>query len=72
MTIKLMEEDIERNILSNILLNEGMNIIFEHLDIFNLFRYLFHERKKMDKISQQERTRDMSTECKKELSNLCN
>ena len=43
----------KRNNMQNILLNEGMHIINEHLDIFNLFEQLYIHGKTQEKLKRR-------------------
>ena len=58
--------------ISNILLDEGMKIIYEQLDIFNIFRRLF-EISKLDNMTLKEEIKNqMSDECRQRIGNLFN
>ena len=55
-----------RNNLQNILLNEGMKLIIEKLDLLNLFRTIYRDEKIHLKIKNEDLI-DMSKICKKNL-----
>ena len=57
----------KRRNLQNILLDEGMKIIIENLDIMNLFRNLHRLEKMRDKNNTKDDVIEMSEECKKNL-----
>ena len=59
-----------RNIsnVNNILLNEGMKIIIEQLDIFNIFIVLYETMRKEQELKKQVISLKMSDECKKNLA----
>ena len=57
----------KRRNLQNILLDEGMKIIIENLDIMNLFRNLHRFEKMRDKNNTKDDVIEMSEECKKNL-----
>ena len=59
-----------RNIIQNILLDEGMSIISERLDIFNLFEKMYRDEKNKDKIFELEENK-MSDKCKVKLEYIC-
>ena len=56
--------------IQNILLDEGMKIIIEKLDIINLFKKIYRDEKLQSKIETKEEIIDMSEECKKNLHDL--
>ena len=63
----------KRNNMQNILLNEGMHIINEHLDIFNLFEQLYRHGKNKEKLKTTENDIiEMSDICKAKLKSLNN
>ena len=63
----------KRNIMQNILLDEGKNIISEHLDIFNIFEQIYKNGKIQEKVKRREiDTIEMSDICKIKLKNLTN
>ena len=63
----------KRNNMQNILLNEGMHIINEHLDIFNLFEQLYRHGKNKEKLKRRENDIiEMSDICKVKLKSLNN
>ena len=63
----------KRNNMQNILLDEGMYIIKEHLDIFNLFEQLYKHGKTQEKIKRRENDIiEMSDICKIKLKSLNN
>ena len=55
--------------MNNILLDEGMNIVNEKLDILNLFRNMYKYDMIKEKLSKIE-TKGMSDECKQSLESL--
>jgi len=55
--------------LNNILLDEGMNMVNEKLDILNLFRNMFKNDMIKGKLSKIE-TKEMSDECKQSLERI--
>ena len=61
----------KRKTVENILLDEGMNIIKEKLDIFNIFDKIYRSEKIHEKIIKQE-IFEMSDECKKNLLSISN
>jgi hypothetical protein len=62
-----------RNNMQNILLDEGMHIINEHLDIFNLFEQLYRYGKTQEKLKRRENDIiEMSDICKVKLKSLSN
>ena len=61
-----------QNNMHNVLLNEGMKIVSEKLDILYLFRTLTREEKLQEKLIEKETTIDMSDECKIKLQHLYN
>ena len=61
----------KRKIIQNILLNEGMNIISEKLDIFNIFDKLFKDEKIQEKLLKNE-VIQMSDECKINIQSIYN
>jgi hypothetical protein len=63
----------KRNNMQNILLNEGKNIISEHLDIFNMFEQLYKHDKNQGNIKRRENDIiEMSDICKIKLKSLNN
>ena len=60
----------KRKNMQNILLNEGMKIIIEKLDIINVFKKIYRDEKVQSKIETKEEIIEMSDECKKNLHNL--
>ena len=61
--------------MKNILLDEGMRVIMEQLEIFNIFMKLYKEEKQLRNIDQKAYTIEMSKEFKKyyrELENELN
>jgi len=52
-----------RKIIQNYLLDEGMNIISEKLDVFNIFEKMYKDEEIMEKIVCN-KTIEMSDECK--------
>ena len=61
----------KRKTIENALLDEGMNIIREKLDIFNLFNKMFTSEKIHEKLIKQE-IFEMSEECKIKLLSINN
>ena len=61
----------KRKTVENILLDEGMNIIKEKLDIFNIFDKVYRSEKIHEKLIKQE-IFEMSDECKKNLLSISN
>ena len=61
----------KRKMVENVLLDEGMNIIKEKLDIFNIFDKVYRGEKIHEKLIRQE-ILEMSDECKKKLSSVNN
>jgi len=63
----------KKNNMQNILLNEGRNIISEHLDIFNMFEQLYKHHKNQGKVQKRENDIiEMSDICKVKLKSLSN
>ena len=61
----------KRNTMQNILLKEGLHIISEHLDIFNIFEKLYKDEKIQGKIKRRENDIiEMSDICKLKLNTL--
>ena len=56
--------------IQNILLDEGMKIIIEKLDIINLFKKIYRDEKLQLKTETQEEIIEMSEECKNNLHEL--
>jgi hypothetical protein len=61
----------KRKNVQNILLNEGMKLIIEKLDLLNLFRTLFRDEKFHEHVKNGEMIR-MSESCKKNLEQIYN
>ena len=61
----------KRKNVQNILLNEGMKLIIEKLDLLNLFRTLYRDEKIHDYVKNGE-TIKMSENCKKNLEQMYN
>jgi hypothetical protein len=61
----------KRKNIQNILLNEGMKLIIEKLDLLNLFRTLFRDEKFHDHIKSGEMIK-MSESCKQNLEQMYN
>jgi len=59
----------KRKIIQNYLLDEGMNIISEKLDVFNIFEKMYKDEEIMEKIVCN-KTIEMSDECKVKLQNI--
>ena len=60
----------KRKNIQNILLDEGMKIIIEKLDIINVFKKLYRDEKLQSKIETKEEIIEMSEDCKKNLHDL--
>ena len=60
----------KRKNIQNILLDEGMKVITEKLDIMNLFKNLYRNEKIQEKEINQEEIIEMSEKCKVNLQNL--
>ena len=60
-----------RKTVENVLLDEGMNVIKEKLDIFNIFDIVYRSEKIHEKLIKQE-IFEMSDECKKNLLSVNN
>ena len=58
-----------RKIIQNYLLDEGMNIISEKMDIFNIFEKMYKDEEIMEKIVCN-KTIQMSDECKIKLQTI--
>ena len=61
----------KRKNLQNVLLDEGMKLIIEKLDIINLFRTLYRDEKNNIDFAIQEFTK-MSDNCKKQIEHIYN
>jgi hypothetical protein len=62
-----------RKIIQNVLIDEGMLIISEKLDVFNIFEQLYKNGKIQEKVKRREiDTIEMSDICKKKLKTLGN
>ena len=59
----------KRKIIQNYLLDEGMNIISEKLDVFNIFEKMYKDEEIMEKIVYN-KTIQMSDECKIKLQSI--
>ena len=57
---------------NNILLDEGLNIIMEQLDVFNIFRKLYIESKNQTELNEKLITTEMSKECQKNIKQYSN
>ena len=57
--------------MQNILIDEGMNIISERLDILYLFRILSKIAKSQEQFDETKIIIDMSDECKNDLIEVC-
>ena len=60
----------KRKNIQNILLDEGMKIIIEKLDIINLFKKIYKDEKKQDIINDKNEFIEMSDECKKNVHEI--
>ena len=58
--------------VQNILLDEGMHIIHEELDISNIFKKLYKEKGNKDNKDDNDNIINMSYKCKKNLEELKN
>ena len=58
--------------ISNILFDEGMNLIYEQLDIFNIFRKLFEISRYDNVILKEDIKAQMSDKCKQRLEDIIN
>ena len=58
--------------INNILYDEGMKIIIEQLNIFNVFRRLFEISKIELLISEEDMKTQMSDECKRNIERIIN
>ena len=58
-----------RKIIQNYLLDEGMNIVGEKLDVFNIFEKMYKDEEIMEKIVCN-KTIEMSDECKIKIQSL--
>ena len=58
--------------INNILYDEGMKLIYEQLDIFNIFRRLFEVSKRENMITKEDIKTQMSDECKQKVENIIN
>jgi len=61
----------KRKNLKNVLLDEGMKLIVEKLDLLNLFRTLYRDKKNNINFANQEFVK-MSDNCKKQIDHICN
>jgi hypothetical protein len=57
--------------VNNILLNEGLRVIIEQLDLLNIFKKLYKEEKNRDRLKNNDIIK-MSDDCKSKLENICN
>ena len=55
---------------NNTLLDEGMKLIVEQLDVFNIFRKLYIEAKREKELKDKSVIVDMTDECKKNLAKI--
>ena len=63
----------KRKIIQNVLIQEGMKIISENLDIFNIFNRLIKGKKvKESLIKEKEETIKMSDDCQKKMKEIYN
>jgi len=53
---------------NNTLLDEGMRLIVEQLDVLNIFRKLYIEAKREKELKEKSVKVEMSDECKKNLA----
>ena len=58
--------------MNNILYDEGMKLIIEQLNIFNVFRRLFEISKIELLISEEDMKTQMSDECKRNIERIIN
>ena len=61
----------KRKNLQNVLIDEGMKLIVQKLDLLNLFRSLFRDKKNNINDSNQEIIK-MSNNCKNKIEHICN
>ena len=61
----------KRTTIQNVLLDEGINIISNKLDIFNIFDKLYRDEKIHEKLRKHEAI-EMSDNCKARLQNINN
>ena len=57
--------------MENVLLDEGMNIISENIDIFNIFEKMYKNEEIMEKLVSNN-TIEMSDKCKIKLQSIYN
>ena len=62
----------KRKNIQNILLDEGMKIIIEKLDIINLFKRIYRDEKLQEMQDDKEEYIKMSDECKTQLFDIYN
>ena len=58
--------------IKNFLLDEGMKLIMEQLDVFNLFLQLYKNGRREQQLKENEIILEMSSECKKNLLKIKN
>jgi hypothetical protein len=60
----------KRKNIQNILLDEGMKIIIEKLDIINLFKKIFRDEKIQGRLDDKDEYIEMTDECKTQLHDI--
>ena len=58
--------------IKNFLLDEGMRLIMEQLDVFNLFLQLYKNGRREQQLKENEIILEMSSECKKNILKIKN
>ena len=61
----------KRNIIQNILIDEGMSVISEQLDVFNIFDKLYRDEKIQEKLTKVKLI-EMTEECKVRVKSIYN
>ena len=61
----------KRNIIQNILIDEGKSVISEQLDVFNIFDKLYRDEKIQEKLTKVKLI-EMSEECKTKIKSIYN
>jgi hypothetical protein len=62
----------KRKNLDNLLLDEGINIIYEKLDVLNVFDKIYKVDQTLEKVEENELFEVMSNECKIKLLSINN
>jgi len=60
----------KRKNIQNVLLDEGMKIIIEKLDIMNLFKKIYRDEKLQEKLDDNDEYIEMTDECKTKLHDI--